>query len=93
MTAFADYLPVAISGTAGFKGTVWGTVQDVNARGTVSLHDMTYNGYTVDEAQADLIYSQNRIDIDSLTAQAYGASLSGKGVYDIQSGAYEADAT
>ena len=92
VTAFADYLPVAISGTAGFKGTVWGTVQDVNARGTVSLHDMTYNGYTVDEAQADLIYSQNRIDIDSLTAQAYGASLSGKGVYDIQSGAYEADA-
>lgn len=39
-----------------------------------------------------MIYSQNRIDIDSLTARAYGASLSGKGVYDIQSGAYEADA-
>ena len=92
VTAFADYLPTAVSGTAGFQGTVWGTPQDVSARGTASLHDVTYDGYTVDEVRADLAYSHDRVDIASLSAQAYGASLTGKGVYDVRSGAYEADA-
>ena len=92
VTAFADYLPAAVSGTAGFQGTVWGTPQDVSARGTASLHDVTYDGYTVDEVRADLAYSHDRVDIASLSAQAYGASLTGKGVYDVRSGAYEADA-
>ncbi|MCI7060315.1 MAG: hypothetical protein MR948_07485, partial [Megasphaera elsdenii] len=92
VTAFADYLPAAVSGTAGFQGTVWGTPQDVSARGTASLHDVTYDGYTVDEVQTDLMYSHDRVDIGSLTARAYGASLTGKGVYDVQSGAYEVDA-
>ena len=91
VTAFADYLPTAVSGTAGFQGTVWGTPQDVSARGTASLHDVTYDGYTVDEVRADLAYSHDRVDIASLSAQAYGASLTGKGVYDVRSGAYEAD--
>ena len=92
VTAFADYLPAAVSGTAGFQGTVWGTPQDVSARGTASLHDVTYDGYTVDEVRADLAYSHDRVDIASLSAQAYGASLTGKGVYDVRSEAYEADA-
>ena len=78
VTAFADYLPAAVSGNAGFQGTVWGTPQDVSARGTASLHDVTYDGYTVDEVQTDLMYSHDRVDIGSLTARAYGASLTGR---------------
>lgn len=92
VSAFSDYLPAGFSGTAGFKGTVWGTAQDVSARGTAVLHDAAYQGYVVDEAQAELTYSHNQVDITSLTAQAYGASLTGKGTYNIQSGAYAADA-
>ncbi len=92
ISAFADVLPVAVSGTAGFKGQVWGTAADVSARGKASLKDVTYDGYTVDTAEADLSYVDKRLNIESLTARAFGADLTASGVYDTDSGAWQGKA-
>ncbi|MDU3112685.1 MAG: hypothetical protein E7F13_04710, partial [Megasphaera sp.] len=92
VTAFSSYLPDGFSGTADFKGVVWGSAQDVSAKGTVGLHNFTYNGYTVDEASADVNYSDQAVTIDSLSAKAFGADIRGKGQYDVKTGAYAAEA-
>ena len=84
VTAFSSYLPDGFSGTADFKGVVWGSAQDVSAKGTVGLHNFTYNGYTVDEASADVNYSDQAVTIDSLSAKAFGADIRGKGQYDVK---------
>lgn len=92
VTAFADYLPDGLGGTASFKGVVWGSAQDVSAKGTAGLHNVTYNGYTVDDASANVSYSGQTVTVDSLTARAFGGDIRGRARYDVNSGAYEADA-
>lgn len=92
VTAFAGYIPEGTSGTADFKGIVWGSTEDVRVKGTAGIHNFAYNGYTVDEASADVNYSGQMVTVDSLTARAFGAYIKGKAQYDVNTGAYAAEA-
>ena len=93
VTAFAGYIPEGTSGTADLKVSSGARTDDVRVKGTAGIHNFAYNGYTVDEASADVNYSGQMVTVDSLTARAFGAYIKGKAQYDVNTGAYAAEAT
>lgn len=91
--AFADQLPVPLTGTVGFDGSIWGTVDNVSAKGKVTATNVQYDNVVVDQASADVTYGQNQVNVDHLTAQSAGGTLTADGTYRIDTGDYAAQGT
>lgn len=90
LDAFADVLPVALSGTVGINGTLWGTKDDVNGKGTVSLSTIDYDGWHIDEGTADIVCANQLFQLEKVQLQAAGGTISGTGQYDLQHQSYAA---
>lgn len=92
ISAFQDFLPVTVSGTAGFQGKLWGTAQDISADGKLSVENLAYENYSLDKISAQLRYAKQQVEADDIDVQAFGGEATGKAVYNTQSGAYRAEA-
>lgn len=91
--AFADELSLPLTGTVGFDGTLWGTVDDVSAQGKVTANNVRYGDFVVDQASADVTYKQNQVTVKQLTAQSAGGTITADGTYQLDTGAYTAQGT
>lgn len=86
--AFRSFLAdLPLSGTAGFTGTVWGTVDNLRLEGNVTLHDASYDGLLIEHAGAVVRYDGQRGSLDDLHAAVAGGTVSGSGTYDKETGA------
>lgn len=93
LVAFSSQLSLPITGSVGYKGSVWGSVDHLSGKGVVSARRLSYNGLTAEDAQADIVYDHDTVQVDHLTAHGAGGMLSGSGRYDIQRGDYSASVT
>ena len=91
LAAFADVLPVAVTGSVGFTGRIWGTVQELRASGTVTVPELEYEGLVLTDGKATIVTNGDTIDIEDLSANIAGGSFRGQGSYDMASGNFGAD--
>ena len=77
---------VDVSGTAGYHGRLWGTPSDLGLEGKVILNNVTYSGFTVDSAKADVSYIHHVATLQSLEANLYGGTLQADGRWNSESG-------
>ena len=90
VSAFSKDLPVAVTGTVGIDGTVWGTLQDMQGRGKVSATGLTYDTVTIDQAKADVSYVDHVVNVEDLEATVAGGTVALSGAYNINDGNYQA---
>lgn len=90
LSAFSSLIPVLVTGSVGYKGTLWGSMDHLNGKGVVSGHALSYQGVTVDDAQANITYENNTILLDDVTAHSAGGTLQGFGTYHADTGEYTA---
>lgn len=90
LEAFSSFLPIPVTGSIGYKGTLWGSVQAIHGKGTVSVHNISYDGITVDDGTADIVYDNDVVQLNHLVAHGAGGTLQGFGVYHTDNGEYTA---
>ncbi len=78
-----------VSGTAGAKVTVWGTVDDLSVAGTVHVPEASVQGVTLQNGTADFSYDHKQAVIDSFAADVAGGHITGKASYNQDNGNYE----
>lgn len=89
IVAFGDAIPAAVTGTVGVDGTVWGTMNDLQGRGTISATGLTYDNLTVDSATAQVSYVDHILNIEDLQANAAGGTVALSGAYNVNDGNYQ----
>lgn len=90
LAAFADKLPAGISGTAAFKGSIWGTASEIRGSGTLTVPELTYDGTTLYHGEVVFSCDGSQTDISHLSADAAGGHLEGSGTYNLSSGDFQA---
>lgn len=93
LDAFSSLLPLPVTGFIGYKGSLWGSVEHLSGKGVVSARQLSYDNVYVDDAQADIVYDHDTVQVDNLTAHGAGGTVSGSGRYDVQHGDYSASVT
>jgi translocation and assembly module TamB len=88
LSAFSLQLP--ITGTVGWTGSVWGSIENLSASGTVTVASADYDGLTVSNGTADVTYEHQLIQLDKVAADVAGGHVTGKGTYGIDSGDFTA---
>ena len=91
--AFQKDLPVPVTGTVGFDGTLWGTAEDIQGKGHVTVSNLTYEDYHLDSLAADVVYAKQNVQVDNLTAQYGGGTIQAAGTYAMNTGDYAAHAS
>lgn len=91
IAAFSDFISAPVSGTAGFKGTVWGTADNVSGKGRLSVSNVNYDGWIVADGTADISYTDHIAQISGLEAHAAGGLLQGTASYHADTGDFAAD--
>lgn len=91
LTALTDQLPV--SGTAGFTGKAWGTMQNLSIDGDVTIGALDYEGLTLSNGAAHVVYHQDDVTIDSLGVDVAGGHIDGSGKGSVKSGDFSGTAS
>lgn len=92
LDAFSEFIPAPVSGTVGFKGTLWGTADDVSGKGKLTASNVAYDGWLLDDGAADISYADHVAQIENLTAHAAGGEITGRGAYHADTGDFTAEA-
>lgn len=89
-----DALPLTlpVSGIIGWQGSVWGTADDISAKGTVTVSTLEYDGLSVSDGHADVMYQNHVGRVDALEADVAGGHISGSGIYYVDTGDFSASA-
>lgn len=88
LSAFSLALPV--TGTVGWAGSIWGSIDDLSANGTVTVSSLDYDGIAVSNGSANVMYDHQLIQIDNLATDVAGGHVIGSGAYHIDSGDFTA---
>lgn len=94
LSAFSGQLQLPLTGTIGLDGKLWGTADDWEGSGKVTAANVTYdNSITIDYANADVSYADHVVSVEKLNANTAGGTIAASGMYDVNSGDYQAKGT
>lgn len=85
-------LSLPVSGTIGIQGTIWGTVDDISGKGTVTVPSLNYDGMTITDGSIDLSYVDHIINIESASGHAADGMITASGDYNTDTGEYAVQA-
>lgn len=89
--AFSHFISEPVSGIVGFKGTVWGTADNISGKGTATVSDVNYNGWEITDGTADVFYADHMAQVSDLEAHTAGGVINGSASCRVDTGDFDAD--
>lgn len=86
--ALAQGKDFSLAGRAGYDGKVWGTADDINLNGKVTVSDLDYDGWHIDSAKADVVYAHHMGTVTGGQASFCGGTITAVGTWNTDSGAF-----
>ena len=89
----ASILASDVSGYASAEAMLTGPMSNVRGSADIHVHDVTYEGITVNRGEAHLAYGDGIIHMSDLKASLQGGKVEGTGDYDLEKGTYAGNLT